>query len=124
MEDIPHARPQGSGDLRNPKNLRTHGIGNLGPWIGVGCAKIFVDRSMAVLKLAYLNMLGYDMSWASFQMVEVMSHNKFTTRRPGYLAHAGVDGKLFDVATENLRQAWLGKYLWIMDNGLPMEVHG
>ena len=26
---------------------------------------------MAILKLAYLNMLGYDMSWATFGIVEV-----------------------------------------------------
>lgn len=54
-------------------------------------------KSMAVLKLAYLNMLGYDMSWAAFQMVEVMSHNKFTTRRPGYLASALCFGPSTDV---------------------------
>ncbi|CAE7456445.1 Ap3d1 [Symbiodinium natans] len=43
-------------------------------------------KSMAVLKLAYLNMLGYDMGWATFAVVEVMSTNRFATKRPGYLA--------------------------------------
>ncbi|KAI8083196.1 adaptin N terminal region-domain-containing protein [Gilbertella persicaria] len=31
-------------------------------------------------------MLGYDMSWASFHMVEVMSSSKYTHKRTGYLA--------------------------------------
>lgn len=31
-------------------------------------------------------MLGYDMSWASFYMVEVMSSPKFLHKRAGYLA--------------------------------------
>jgi len=54
-------------------------------------------KSAAVLKLAYLNMLGYDMSWAAFHIVEVMSHSKFTTRRPGYLASALCFGSTTDV---------------------------
>jgi len=45
-------------------------------------------KSMAVLKLSYLNMLGYDMSWATFAVVEVMSHNRLAIKRPGYLASA------------------------------------
>jgi len=45
-------------------------------------------KSMAILKLAYLNMLGYDMTWATFAVVEVMSHSRFVTKRPGYLASA------------------------------------
>jgi len=54
-------------------------------------------KSLAILKLAYLNMLGYDMSWASFQIVEVMSHNRFSLRRPGYLASAICFGTNTDV---------------------------
>ena len=33
-------------------------------------------------------MLGYDMSWAAFNVVEVMSQQKFTGKRIGYLAAA------------------------------------
>lgn len=51
-------------------------------------SKNLATKSMAVLKLAYLNMLGYDMSWATFAVVEVMSHSKFAIKRPGYLASA------------------------------------
>lgn len=31
-------------------------------------------------------MLGYDMSWAGFNVIEVMSSSKFTYKRIGYLA--------------------------------------
>ncbi|KAI7890592.1 adaptin N terminal region-domain-containing protein [Mucor mucedo] len=43
-------------------------------------------KATAVAKLTYLQMLGYDMSWASFHMVEVMSSAKFLHKRTGYLA--------------------------------------
>ncbi|KAI9027848.1 adaptin N terminal region-domain-containing protein [Hyaloraphidium curvatum] len=43
-------------------------------------------KAQAVAKLAYLNMLGYDMAWASFHIVEVMSSSKFAYKRLGYLA--------------------------------------
>ncbi|XP_057181598.1 AP-3 complex subunit delta-1 isoform X2 [Triplophysa rosa] len=50
----------------------------------------------AVCKLTYLQMLGYDVSWAAFNIVEVMSSSKFTYKRIGYLAasqcfHEGTD---------------------------------
>ncbi|KAG9286104.1 hypothetical protein G9A89_022781 [Geosiphon pyriformis] len=43
-------------------------------------------KATAVSKLTYLQMLGYDMSWASFHVVEVMSSAKFNHKRSGYLA--------------------------------------
>jgi AP-3 complex subunit delta len=42
-------------------------------------------KANAVLKLTYLQMLGHDMSWASFHMVEVMSFPSFAHKRLGYL---------------------------------------
>ncbi|KAG9047015.1 AP-3 complex subunit delta [Tulasnella sp. UAMH 9824] len=42
----------------------------------------------AVCKLTYLDMLGYDMSWASFHVVEVMSSPHFHLKTGGYLAAA------------------------------------
>lgn len=41
-------------------------------------------------------MCGYDISWAGFNIIEVMSSNKFTCKRVGYLAasqsfHPGTD---------------------------------
>eukprot|EP00441_Pelagodinium_beii_P042722 CAMPEP_0197631922 /NCGR_PEP_ID=MMETSP1338-20131121/8918_1 /TAXON_ID=43686 ORGANISM="Pelagodinium beii, Strain RCC1491" /NCGR_SAMPLE_ID=MMETSP1338 /ASSEMBLY_ACC=CAM_ASM_000754 /LENGTH=1034 /DNA_ID=CAMNT_0043203463 /DNA_START=17 /DNA_END=3121 /DNA_ORIENTATION=- len=49
-------------------------------------SKNMSTKSMAILKMAYLNMLGYDMSFSSFGVVEVMSTNRFAIKRPGYLA--------------------------------------
>ncbi|KAJ7292982.1 adaptin N terminal region-domain-containing protein [Mycena rebaudengoi] len=43
-------------------------------------------KAGAVLKLTYLDMLGYDMSWASFHIVEVMSSSRFHLKSVGYLA--------------------------------------
>ncbi|KAF8956094.1 adaptin N terminal region-domain-containing protein [Flammula alnicola] len=45
-------------------------------------------KAGAVLKLTYLDMLGYDMSWASFHVVEVMSSSKVHLKSIGYLAAA------------------------------------
>ncbi|XP_037789787.1 AP-3 complex subunit delta-1-like [Penaeus monodon] len=43
-------------------------------------------KANAVAKLTYLQMLGYDISWAGFNIIEVMSSPKFTFKRIGYLA--------------------------------------
>ncbi|XP_054835796.1 AP-3 complex subunit delta-1 [Eublepharis macularius] len=53
-------------------------------------------KANAVCKLTYLQMLGYDISWAAFNIIEVMSASKFTFKRIGYLAasqcfHEGTD---------------------------------
>lgn len=44
------------------------------------------SKATAVLKLAYLEMYGFDMSWCNFQILEVMSSSKFQQKRIGYLA--------------------------------------
>ncbi|XP_077981677.1 AP-3 complex subunit delta-1-like isoform X2 [Glandiceps talaboti] len=43
-------------------------------------------KANAVSKLTYLEMLGYDISWAAFNIIEVMSSPKFTHKRIGYLS--------------------------------------
>ncbi|MCJ1438951.1 AP-3 complex subunit delta [Xylographa pallens] len=43
-------------------------------------------KSTALLKLIYLEMFGHDMSWASFNVLEVMSSPKYLQKRVGYLA--------------------------------------
>ncbi|CAF1176469.1 unnamed protein product [Rotaria sordida] len=43
-------------------------------------------KANAVNKLIYLQMLGYDISWSAFNIIEVMSSNRFTFKRIGYLA--------------------------------------
>ena len=47
---------------------------------------IVVDlKATALLKLIYLEMFGHDMSWASFNVLEVMSSPKYSHKRVGYL---------------------------------------
>lgn len=43
-------------------------------------------KAEAVRKLTYFHMLGYDVSWASFAIIEVMSQHRFGHKRIGYLA--------------------------------------
>ena len=43
-------------------------------------------KAQALQKLIYLQMIGYDISWASFNIVEVMSAPWFGHKRIGYLA--------------------------------------
>ncbi|KAJ1898639.1 AP-3 complex subunit delta [Kickxella alabastrina] len=45
-------------------------------------------KSAAIDKLNYLHMLGYDMNWANFNVVEVMASSRFSEKRTGYLAAA------------------------------------
>ncbi|KUI52606.1 AP-3 complex subunit delta [Cytospora mali] len=42
-------------------------------------------KATALLKLVYLEMMGHDMSWASFHVLEVMSSPKYHQKRIGYL---------------------------------------
>lgn len=55
-------------------------------------------KSSAVLKLCYLHINGYNMRWAQFAVIEVMSHPKYTVRRPGFLACALTFDDQTDVA--------------------------
>lgn len=43
-------------------------------------------KAQAIRKLTYLQMTGYDVSWASFAVVECMSQPRFAHKRIGYLA--------------------------------------
>lgn len=43
-------------------------------------------KAIALLKLVYLEMFGHDMGWASFNVLEVMSSQKYPQKRVGYLA--------------------------------------
>jgi len=67
-------------------------------------------KTVAIQKLTYIQMLGYDISWASFKIVEVMSAVKFTSKRIGYLAasqsfHEGTD--VIMLATNQIRKDFL-----------------
>ncbi|KAK9453464.1 adaptin N terminal region-domain-containing protein [Dipodascopsis uninucleata] len=64
-------------------------------------------KTMAVMKLAYLQMLGYDMAWASFNVLEVMSSSKFSQKRIGYLAAMqsfGADTDVLMLTTNMLKK--------------------
>lgn len=43
-------------------------------------------KATALLKLTYLEMFGHDMSWASFNVLEVMSSQNYVQKKVGYLA--------------------------------------
>lgn len=43
-------------------------------------------KSTAILKLSYLEMYGFDMSWCNFDILEVMASTKLDHKRVGYLA--------------------------------------
>ncbi|MDP2439236.1 MAG: adaptin domain-containing protein, partial [archaeon] len=43
-------------------------------------------KANAIEKLTYLQMFGYSMDWAAFNIIEVMTSSKFTHKRIGYLA--------------------------------------
>lgn len=43
-------------------------------------------KATAILKLTYLEMYGFDMSWCNFHILEIMSSTKFQQKRIGYLA--------------------------------------
>ena len=42
-------------------------------------------KATALLKLVYLEMVGHDMSWAAFHVLEVMASPKYHQKRVGYL---------------------------------------
>ncbi|KAH9982297.1 Clathrin/coatomer adaptor, adaptin-like protein [Lactifluus volemus] len=79
-------------------------------------------KAGAVLKLTYLEMLGYDMSWASFHVVEVMSSPKYHLKAVGYLAASQSFGPDTDVLmlTTNL----LKKDLTSNPNDIAISLNG
>ncbi|KAM5449352.1 AP-3 complex subunit delta [Microsporum audouinii] len=64
-------------------------------------------KATSLLKLIYLEMFGYDMSWASFHVLEVMSSPKFHQKRVGYLGAVQsfrVDTEVLMLATNLLKK--------------------
>ncbi|XP_055584714.1 AP-3 complex subunit delta [Uranotaenia lowii] len=64
-------------------------------------------KANAVAKLTYLQMCGYDISWAGFNIIEVMSSNRFTCKRIGYLAASQCfhpDSELLMLTTNMVRK--------------------
>lgn len=70
-------------------------------------------------------MIGYDISWAGFNIIEVMSSNKFTFKRIGYLAASQsfhqdteVSGILDDMLCE-----WLFVIIALFSNIFEIGTH-
>ncbi|XBW34968.1 hypothetical protein QEN19_000533 [Hanseniaspora menglaensis] len=64
-------------------------------------------KSTAILKLTYLEMYGYDISWCSFHVLEVMSSSNFQEKRIGYLAAQQAfrnDPEMLTLATNCLKK--------------------
>ena len=74
----------------------------------------FLDlKATALLKLIYLEMFGHDMSWASFNVLEVMSSQKYLQKRVGYLGAVQsfrTDTEVLMLATNLLKKVnWITK---------------
>ena len=54
-------------------------------------------KQQAVLKLLYLNMLGHDVSWSAFHVVDLMSSARFRGKRIGFIAAAETFTETTDV---------------------------
>lgn len=69
-----------------PGHGSVYGLSGLGivRW-GEGLTSETDIKATALLKLIYLEMMGHDMSWASFNVLEVMSSPKYHQKRIGYL---------------------------------------
>ncbi|KAF6018643.1 AP3D1 [Bugula neritina] len=79
-------------------------------------------KSNAVGKLLYLQMLGYEISWAAFNIIEVMSSSKFTQKRIGYLTasqsfHADTD--VLMLATNMIRKDICSSQMY--DSGVALS---
>ena len=69
-------------------------------------------KATALLKLIYLEMFGHDMSWASFNVLEVMSSAKYLQKRVGYLGAVQSfrpDTEVLMLATNLLKKVWIRK---------------
>jgi AP-3 complex subunit delta-1 len=58
-------------------------------------------KSQAVRKLTYLQMIGYDVNWSCFFIIEVMSQPRFTHKRVGYLAAAQIFNETTEVSDQS-----------------------
>lgn len=76
------------------KGIRGHKDKGQADYIAKCLAEIKVElqqsygdvKANALKKLVYLHMSGYDMGWAAFHVIEVMSQSWFGDKRVGYLA--------------------------------------
>lgn len=78
------------------------------------------------MKLIYLEMVGHDMSWASFHVLEVMSSPKYHQKRVGYLGAVQTfrpDTEVLMLATNLLKKACPHAALQTVDHSHVLTVH-
>eukprot|EP01116_Phalansterium_solitarium_P008891 TRINITY_DN2285_c0_g1_i3.p1 TRINITY_DN2285_c0_g1~~TRINITY_DN2285_c0_g1_i3.p1 ORF type:complete len:654 (+),score=298.43 TRINITY_DN2285_c0_g1_i3:110-2071(+) len=79
-------------------------------------------KTVAIQKLTYLEMYGYEMTWAAFNVIEVMSSTRFGHKRVGYLAASQSYTETTDVitlATQLIRRDMTGAS--IFDAGVAIN---
>ena len=72
-------------------------------------------KATALLKLIYLEMFGHDMSWAAFNVLEVMSSAKYLQKRVGYLGAVQSfrsDTEVLMLATNLLKKVRYHETVW------------
>eukprot|EP01125_Pyxidicula_operculata_P007616 TRINITY_DN2586_c1_g1_i1.p1 TRINITY_DN2586_c1_g1~~TRINITY_DN2586_c1_g1_i1.p1 ORF type:complete len:1273 (-),score=465.08 TRINITY_DN2586_c1_g1_i1:117-3935(-) len=80
------------------------------------------EKAVAIQKLTYLQMMGYNMDWASFRIIEVISNSKFSHKRIGYLAASQTFSESTDVAlliTNLIRKDCLSPNMY--DGGVALD---
>eukprot|EP01125_Pyxidicula_operculata_P017263 TRINITY_DN6042_c0_g1_i1.p1 TRINITY_DN6042_c0_g1~~TRINITY_DN6042_c0_g1_i1.p1 ORF type:complete len:1211 (-),score=291.67 TRINITY_DN6042_c0_g1_i1:1241-4873(-) len=80
------------------------------------------ERAVAILKLTYLQMIGYNVDWASFKVIEVIAHQKFSQKRIGYLAASQTFSETTDVlvlVTNLIRKDLLSSNIY--ESGLALD---
>eukprot|EP01117_Protostelium_nocturnum_P002810 TRINITY_DN13730_c0_g1_i1.p1 TRINITY_DN13730_c0_g1~~TRINITY_DN13730_c0_g1_i1.p1 ORF type:complete len:1096 (-),score=278.81 TRINITY_DN13730_c0_g1_i1:141-3428(-) len=85
-------------------------------------SKEMAKKVVAVQKLVYLQMHSYDITWAAFHMIEVMSSPKFTEKRVGYWAAAQCfkeDTDVIMLATNLIRKDITSSNVW--DSGIALN---
>ena len=58
-----------------------------------------------------LHMLGYDISWAAFNIVEVISETKFAHKRVGYLAASQVKFSLLCSLLQHSKESFCSRFM-------------
>ncbi|KKY17400.1 putative ap-3 complex subunit delta [Phaeomoniella chlamydospora] len=83
-------------------------------------------KATALLKLIYLEMFGHDMTWAAFNVLEVMSSAKILQKRVGYLAAVQIfrpDTDILMLATNLLKKDLTSPSIPVMSMPLSALPH-
>ena len=75
------------------------------------------EYGLPLQKLAYLHLLGYDQSWAAFNVVQVMAQPKFFMKRIGYLTATQFfdeDSDCIMLATQTMKKVFIVSYFFYL----------